>query len=85
MEYGEDQYLVSSGRAGLIDNNIGQAADDPFMGTRYTTDMPHARKFSQLFGSCTDTGDHLRGRDRIAVSDVAENCSNVLPRFRGEA
>ena len=59
----------------LIDNNIGQAADDPFMGTRYTTDMPHARKFSQLFGSSTDTGDHLRGRDGISVSDVAENCA----------
>ena len=51
MEYAQDQHLVWIGRAGLINDNIGQATHDPFMGTRDAADMSHTRKFSQLAGS----------------------------------
>ena len=85
MKYAEYQHLFRIGRVGLIDNNIGQAAHHLFMGTRYATEMSHARKFSQLLGSETDASDHLRSCDGISISDVAVNCGNVLARFRGEA
>ena len=55
------------------------------MGTRHAADMSHTWKFSQLSGSRTDSGSDLRGRDGIATSDVAVNCGNMFPRFRGEA
>ena len=78
--------MLCIGRAGLIDDNIGQATHDPFMGTRDAADMSHTRKFSQLAGSLNGfSGSDLCGRSGIAIFDVAVNCRNMIPRFLSEA
>src|SRR3982751_6748312 len=85
MKYAEHQHLVGIGRVYLVNDDVGQTAYNPFMGTGYAAEMPHAWKFRQPFGGNTDAGDHLRGRSRTSIPDIIVNCSDMLPRFCGVA
>src|SRR3981189_1495883 len=85
MEYAEDQNLVRIGRANLIDDDVGQPAHDPLMGTFDLTGMSHAWELGQAFGRQSDSRHNLRSRGRTAIPEVAVNWGDVVPRLCGIA
>ena len=83
VEYAEDDNLVFASKRSIINDNIWQAADNPFKGARYAADVPDSGKLGQPFSGKSNTRDHLRRSGGVSIVDVVENFFDMVPRFRG--
>src|SRR5580698_6979144 len=59
------------GSIDLIDQNIGQARDDPFEGTGLSSGVPHQWKRNQQLGAFEEPLGHILCVSRAVLSDPA--------------
>ena len=69
----------------LVDDDVGQALNDPFIGAGHSADVADIRKFREPVGGGEDSLDDMRCRNGTASLYVEVNAGNVCERFNREA
>ena len=69
MEHGDDCNLIGC-VIDFVNNDLGQADDNPFQGSPRAANMPHIREYSKAIGSIANAGDNLGRRPFIPLINV---------------
>ena len=76
VEHRNDRNLVRC-LVDLVHNDVGQAADDPFVGPPRAADMSDLRQHCKTVGSVANARDNLGCRPRISLLDVLVNIFDI--------